>query len=546
MSLLIVERGPGAGKRIALTQFPATVGRDASNAIVLDDEEVSRFHLRIKKRGRLFICEDLESRNGTFINGDRILNSIVQNGDKILVGSTEFQFVASESDIHLAGEILKFDMVVADDLGLKGPIAVGHADGERKFTPVRLNQLSVVNQLTDDVKSIKEIFDLHSNIIVIEDLEEASRTLLKSIARLMPSAARAALFVWAAPNRQLIPIATKHFKKKKEPFLISQRSLEDVVTRKQGVLLQADTPNATQDGRNRVILPMIHNSEPICVVHIEAENPRLPFKAKELELIQALLSRCAATFEAMLLRREIDAWMVGMIETMIATIESKDTYTRGHSERVSRYSMAIADELKLNREIKKLLLVSALCHDMGKIGIPDAILKKASMLSAEEYQEMKLHPTIGADIVSHMPNAHRFISGVKHHHEKWDGTGYPDGLAGEEIPFFGRIVAIADVFDAMVSGRAYSGFMDQDAAIERIVSEGELFDPEILKACVRAHENGTLTLKTSTANNNVDADAAGKPAREERAGPIDFTTQKPSRIAPPAQEGGKGPKKKAQ
>jgi pSer/pThr/pTyr-binding forkhead associated (FHA) protein len=119
MSLLIVERGPNAGKRLPLTQFPVTVGRDAANTIVVEDDEVSRFHLRIKRRGRLYICEDLESKNGTFINGDRILNSIVQNGDKILVGSVEFQFVASEANIHLAAEIMDFDMVVAEDLGLK-------------------------------------------------------------------------------------------------------------------------------------------------------------------------------------------------------------------------------------------------------------------------------------------------------------------------------------------------------------------------------------------------------------------------------------------
>ena len=541
MSLLIVERGQGAGRRITLTEFPVTIGRDPSNTVVLDDDEISRFHVRIKKRGRLHICEDLESRNGTFINGDRILNSIVQSGDKILVGQTEFQFVTAESDIHLAGELLQFDMVIADDLGLRGPIDVGTGEPKSKFTPVRLNQLSVVNQLTDDPKAIKEIFDLHSNIMVVDNLEEASRTLLKSIGKLVPSATRAALFVWATSNRQLIPVATRHYKRKKEPFLISQRSLEDVLTRKQGVLLQADSPQATQDGRHRVILPMLHNGEPICILHIESDNPRQPFAPKEMEFAQALISRCAATFETMLLRRELDAWMVGMIETMIATIEAKDTYTHGHSERVSRYSMAIADELKLNRETKRLLLISSLCHDMGKIGIPDAILKKASILSAEEYQEMKLHPTIGADIVSHMPNAHRFISGVKHHHEKWDGTGYPDGLAGEEIPFFGRIVAIADVFDAMVSGRAYSGFMDQNDAVERIVKEGDLFDPEILKACVRAHENGSLTLKTSTANNHPDHEA--KAAQAERQATIEVHTQQPAHFA---DEGSTKTKKKAQ
>lgn len=507
MSLLIVERGHKAGTRVPMSQFPVTIGRDPSNAVVIEDADVSRFHLRIKRRGRLFICEDLESRNGTYINGDRILNAIIKNGDKLLVGSTELQFVTSETDIQIASEILDFDMVISDELGLKGPIDVlGHHEEAQRFTPVRLNQQSVVNQLADDVNAIKEVYELHSNILVIDDLEEASKTLLKSIGTLLPHAARAALFIWAAPNRQLLPVAARHFgKKKKESFLLSQRSLEDVLTRKQGVLLQADQPNSTQSGRHRVILPMIHNNEPLCVLHIESESPRTVFQPKEIEAAQALIGRCAPSFESMLLRREIDAWMVGMIETVIATIEAKDTYTHGHSERVSRYSMAIADELKLNREIKRLLLVSALCHDIGKIGIPDAILKKASMLSAEEYQEMKLHPTIGADIISHMPNAHRFISGVKHHHEKWDGTGYPDGLAGEDIPFFGRIVAIADAFDAMVSGRSYSGFMDQSDAIERLVQEKELFDPEILKACVRAHDNGTLTLKTSTAENRPTA-----------------------------------------
>lgn len=523
MSLLIVERGYNAGKRLALNEFPATFGRDVENSFVVDDEEVSRFHFRIKRRGRLYICQDLESKNGTYVNGDRILNSIIKNGDKILIGSTEFQFAASEPDIHIANEFLNFDMVIDDDLGLKGPIEIGKNQDDLKYTPIRLSQLSVVEQLHDNLKSVKEIYDLHSNILVIDDLEEASKTLLKSIGQLIPSVSRAALFVWASANRQLIPYATRQYKKKPKSFLLSQRSLEDVLTRKQGVLLISDASNNSESSRNRIIFPMIHNNETICVIHLEVDNTQYNPGPRELEMAQALISRSAPSFEAMLLRREIDAWMVGMIETVIATIEAKDTYTLGHSERVSKYCLAIADELKLNREVKKFLLVSALCHDIGKIGIPDAILKKASLLSSEEYDEMKLHPSIGSDIISHMPNAHRFISGVKHHHEKWDGTGYPDGLAGENIPFFGRIVAIADVFDAMVSGRSYSGFMEQSDAVQRIVEEKELFDPEILKACVRAHESGTMSLKTSTANNSPDGG-------REPVTPDGIEDPKPSRI----------------
>jgi len=522
MSLLIVERGPNAGNRIPLTVFPVTIGRDPKNDIVVDDEECSRFHLRLKQRGNLMIIEDLESRNGTFINGDRTLNAVLKNGDRILIGNTELSYAGATPNIQLATEIMQFDMLVAEELGLGGPIPLNpEKHSNHEFKPKRLNQMSMANQTTTSVSAVKKIFELHGNILVIEDLEEASKTFLKCVGKLLTKVSRAAFFVWSDSQRQLIPIATKHFKKK-QPFLLSQRAFEDVITRKQGILLEAGSPQVTHQGRHRVILPMIQNGIPICVIHIESDEARTPFPKAELGLIQALLLRCAPSFEALLLRRELDGWLIGMIETMIATVEAKDTYTRGHSERVSKYCVAIADELKLDRETKKLLMISALCHDIGKIGIPDLILKKASMLSAEEYAEMRLHPTIGADIISHLPSSKRFISGVKYHHEKWDGTGYPDGLAGEDIPFFGRIVGLADVYDAMVSGRAYSGFMNQDDASERLQNEAELFDPEILKAFQRAHANGSLTLKTDTLNQRMD-----EPILEQSNKLLDLKDSKP-------------------
>src|SRR5690349_16891295 len=106
MSFLIVERGDKVGQRIALKDFPVTLGRDPGNKIVIMDEEVSRFHVRIKQRGRLYILEDLESRNGTYINGDKVLNSTLQNGDKILIGETELVFLASEANIHITTEVV--------------------------------------------------------------------------------------------------------------------------------------------------------------------------------------------------------------------------------------------------------------------------------------------------------------------------------------------------------------------------------------------------------------------------------------------------------
>jgi HD-GYP domain-containing protein (c-di-GMP phosphodiesterase class II) len=519
-SYLIVERGPEKGKRIRLLQFPASIGRDPANDIVIKDEEISRNHLRIKQRGRIYVVEDLESRNGTYINGDRVLNSILKNGDRLLIGSTELTFVTQNSQIQLANEIVQFNMVVADELGIDGPITVGDAKPEPEFAPLRINIQNLAHQITADSSAVKTLFDLHSNMLVIDQLEEACSSFLKSMMKLMPYINRAALFVWSDSTRRLIPMAARH-RQKRQKFLLSQRAFEDVLARKQSVILQAKNPNVTQHGRTRMVLPMMQDSRVLCLLHMEVDDPSVQLPNRELELALLFIQRCTPTFESMMLRREMDSWMLGMVDTIISTIEANDTYTRGHSERVSKYSMAVADELKLNRETKRLLMISSLMHDVGKIGIPDNILKKAALLTAEEYEEMKLHPSIGADIVSHVPDAHRFISGVKHHHEKWDGTGYPDGLVGEEIPFFARIVAIADVFDAMVSGRSYSGFIDQSDAVTRLSDEKDIFDPEVVRAFVRAYENGSITLKTST-QNNLPAAVAADDAADQINSNADF------------------------
>lgn len=502
MSLLVITQGQHAGRRVPLLRFPVTLGRDSSNSVALpQDEEVSRFHACIKRRERIYVVEDLDSRNGTFLNGDRVINAVLRNGDRILIGATEIVFHTAEPQIRIATELLQFDLVLAPEAGLKGPIEVDpNAEPIRdQFAPQRLPAVEVGSPSDIAIRELRAIVDFHGNILLAHTLEEAAANLLKYLAKMFPAVSRAAMFAWIPQSRQLVPIGARHFKRK-QPFLISQRALEDTLARRHGVWLPAGMPNVTQSGRNRIILPVCHLDVPVAVVHIEVDNPRFQWVPAALDAFRILCDRCAPILQTMLLRKEIDAWTLGVIEVMIATVEAKDTYTRGHSERVSRYCMAIADELKLTRDLKQLLLASAICHDIGKVGIPDAILKKASLLSAEEYEEMKMHPVIGAEIISHMPNAHRFLSGVKYHHEKWDGTGYPEGLAGEDIPFFGRIVGVADVFDAMVSGRSYSGFMDEREAVERLANEKDLFDPTILRAFVRAFEHGTLSLKTDTQN----------------------------------------------
>ncbi len=499
---LVITRGPDHGQRVFLSSFPFSIGRGEENQLRLNDKEISRCHVRVKQRGRNVIVEDLDSKNGTYINGDKIINSTLKNGDRILVGNTELVFYRSEAEIQLDKEILKFNMLIAEEIGVQGPIEIVDEKGReiKKFKPIRIGAKDVFDQSSLELKDVKKIYEFHTNLIIMTNLEEAAKLLLKFISQLIPTLSRSALFIWSQNERRLYPQAAHH-SQGKAPFLLSQRALEDVISRRQGVILEAHAPNITHPGKHRAVIPMLHEDQVICLIHMEKDLAgRTGFTKHELELVMALVLRCAPTFQTLLLRKELDGWLFGMIETMVAVVEAKDTYTRGHSERVSRYSMAIADEMRLSSELKRLLMISSICHDIGKIGVPDLILKKASLLSIEEYEEMKLHPTIGAEIITNMPNAQRFLSGVKYHHEKWDGTGYPEGLEGENIPFFGRIVAIADVFDAMVSGRAYSGFMEEGEAIQRLSEEKDLFDPEILRCFVKAYEKGTLSIKTSTKN----------------------------------------------
>lgn len=168
------------------------------------------------------------------------------------------------------------------------------------------------------------------------------------------------------------------------------------------------------------------------------------------------------------------------IETLRFTVEAKDTYTRGHSDRVSEYSVLIGKHLGLSEEDLKTLRLGGLFHDVGKIGVPDSILQKDSKLTDDEYSEIKNHPSIGAHILSTATIFKDIIPIVKHHHERYDGNGYPGRLKGENIPYLARITAIADTFDAMTSRRSYRDSMTIDKVITEFENcKGTQFDPQI-------------------------------------------------------------------
>jgi HD-GYP domain-containing protein (c-di-GMP phosphodiesterase class II) len=185
--------------------------------------------------------------------------------------------------------------------------------------------------------------------------------------------------------------------------------------------------------------------------------------------------------------RENQELFLNSIRALAAAVDAKDPYTRGHSERVARYSVAIARHLDLPADEVKKVRIAALLHDVGKIGIDDRILRKPTALTDEEFEVMKLHPVKGALIMGQIPQLKWIIPGMRYHHEKWDGTGYPDGLAAEEIPMLARIISVADTFDAMTTTRPYQKAMKSDYVVTRIKTfAGSRYDSRVVDALERA------------------------------------------------------------
>lgn len=178
---------------------------------------------------------------------------------------------------------------------------------------------------------------------------------------------------------------------------------------------------------------------------------------------------------------ELEKAYLESIETLRYTVEAKDSYTRGHSDRVSEYSYLIGKYLNLPEDDLKKLKLGGLFHDIGKIGIPDSILLKTERLTDDEYSEIKNHPSIGAHILSNASMFADIIPIVKHHHERYDGNGYPGKLKGENIPYLARITAVADTFDAMTSRRAYRDPLPLDVVKSEFEkNSGTQFDPNIV------------------------------------------------------------------
>ena len=245
--------------------------------------------------------------------------------------------------------------------------------------------------------------------------------------------------------------------------------------------------------RNIICVPVKVKDKIVGVLEAINRQERGGFNKEDLSLFISLADQVAIALDNSRLYQELEEMFFQTTDSLADAIEKRDPYTGGHTQRVTRYSLAIAKYLQLKPLERKWLKITAVLHDIGKVGIEDRILRKPERLSPEEFEMIKRHCNIGVEIVEHIRQLRESIPGVKFHHEQPDGKGYPNGLKGEEIPVLAKIVAVADTFDAMTTDRPYRKAIEKEAAINELKRcSGTQFDEKVVEAFIQAYQKGEI------------------------------------------------------
>jgi putative nucleotidyltransferase with HDIG domain len=236
-------------------------------------------------------------------------------------------------------------------------------------------------------------------------------------------------------------------------------------------------------------VPLSTKEKVVGVLSLSDKKSQEPFKDEEVDFIKGLVTEAAIALQNASLYEQLQESYLESISALAFALDARDAYTKQHSENVTKYAVAIAEEMNLKHFQVEQIRRAGMLHDIGKIGIRDGVLLKPIRLSDDEYNDIKRHTLKGEAIVNALPFLKEEAKLIKHHHEKYDGTGYPDGLGGIAIELGARILGVADTLDAMISDRVYRKAPGMEKACEEIKRQsGKQFDPEVVNAFLRLVE----------------------------------------------------------
>jgi len=241
--------------------------------------------------------------------------------------------------------------------------------------------------------------------------------------------------------------------------------------------------------------PLIVKGNVTAVLSIGSKSPSA-FTPENLSTLEKIASQIGVALENARLVTDLDELFMGTVRALASAIDAKSPWTRGHSDRVTQYALSIAREMGLEEIALKDIELAGLLHDIGKIGTYESILDKLGKLTDEELKVMRQHPVKGAEILAPIKQMQKLIPAIKYHHEFYDGNGYPDGIRGEEIPLYARILTVADTVDAMHAERPYRKGRHRDVIVEELKRcSGTQFDPNVVEAFLKTITKGFIHLQ---------------------------------------------------
>ena len=502
---LVVLTGPLQEKSFDIVE-PITMGRNPENVIHLDDLQVSRMHAVVEPTSSGALLRDLGSGNGTYVGDRRILEYQLSHGDIIHIGTQELRFegepkVMDRTPVGLLRDpheksrsMVRFET--------SAELSVEAADAENMYETIfhASQDTASEDQLRDAQKRLQAIYQANQTISSERNLGKLFERVMDQIFALVP-AHNGVIFLKDTATGEWVEEYEKSGLEGQE-IIVSSSIINRAFDNGEAVLtcdaagdsrFGAGASIITQNISSAMCVPLRHQDARLGVVYVDTRGTTNAFNTGDLELLVALAGPAAIAIKNAQYLREIQRAYEDTLIVLSNAIELRDHYTVGHTVRVTNVSVEIARALGWDEEKLDEVRMGGVLHDVGKIAVDDAILRKPDRLTDEEYAKMKIHPQRGEDLLRDVDFLHPLIPYCLYHHERYDGKGYPFGMKGDDIPMEGRVISVADTFDAMTSNRPYRKGLDPEIAIAELEKgKGSQFDPDCVDAMVASYRSGRI------------------------------------------------------
>ena len=485
-----IKTGPNQGQIYTIGDETITMGRDTACTIQILDKGASRQHAEIFRIGEMCFIRDMQSRNGTFVNDEKVSEELLREGDRVQIGSTVLVF---ESSAQVRGETKGIHFTEA---------------GEETFgqtLELRLDDLAGFDEEgrgeSRDTANFRALFQLGKILSAERDEQQLMDKILKFLASQLP-ADNLYLFVRDEQTNNLVAKARLDL----EPsgaVPVSRTIIRRCIQEQRSIL----TSDAATDARfktgdsiiiNRIrsviCVPLVSQERIRGVLYLSGSRAGQGFVEEDLELATAVGTQAGVALENLYATRRQRETMMSAIRTLTAVAEMRDPTSVGHAERVAGYAMAIAETMALPERQRTAVQLAALLHDIGKAALSEELSRKGTRLDISAGGAEAMHVRLGVELAGHIVGAENVLPAIASHHERHDGSGFPKGLKAEAIPVEGRVVGLANVFDRMLTagGPEGHGLPMKEALMTAGKLAGKEYDPEVVKALLVSYRNGTL------------------------------------------------------